>query len=418
MTTFDRIDQRMPDLMDELAPARIPDYFDDMLRQSARTRQRPAWSALERWLPMGVIARIEPARQFPWRALALSALLVLAIAAALTLYAGSQQRKAPPPFGPASNGEILISGGGDVLVVDPATGMTRPVVAGNENDEAPMFAPDGRSFAFARTTGPDAGLWTAAADGSDARRLFDWRPYTINWVETGDRLVVMGTDAQGEDVIAVVDPAATTPTLLRPEQRFEGGMARFGREQLVLAGLDDAGRVGFWLIDVRDPANPRRLPTSPFAVAQVTLSPDGSKLAYHTWDDGIGQGGNLHILDLDSLEDEVMTTQGAETSLWQAPQFLPDGSAVVASRWNLDGTFQLTVVPTAGGPDRGIGPVRTQDGGGADYFVSPDGRTVYAIYHDDGVDDGKIWSIDVASGKGTELPWPAPDYLTWQRIGQ
>ena len=43
MTAFDRIEPRIPELMDELAPAQVPDYFDDMLRQTARTRQRPAW---------------------------------------------------------------------------------------------------------------------------------------------------------------------------------------------------------------------------------------------------------------------------------------------------------------------------------------------------------------------------------------
>ena len=70
MTAFDRIERRLPELIDELAAATIPDYFDDMLRQTARARQRPAWSGLERWLPMGVIARPLPVRPVPWRAIA------------------------------------------------------------------------------------------------------------------------------------------------------------------------------------------------------------------------------------------------------------------------------------------------------------------------------------------------------------
>ena len=57
MTAFDRIEPRLPELMAELAPASVPDYFDDMLRQTGRTRQRPAWASLERWLPMDVVAR-------------------------------------------------------------------------------------------------------------------------------------------------------------------------------------------------------------------------------------------------------------------------------------------------------------------------------------------------------------------------
>ena len=108
MTAFDRFEHDLPELMTELAAARVPDYLDDMLRQSARTRQRPRWSALERWIPMGVIARTAPIRQVPWKGIALAALLILALAAALTVYVGSRQRTAPPPFGPAKGNQKFL----------------------------------------------------------------------------------------------------------------------------------------------------------------------------------------------------------------------------------------------------------------------------------------------------------------------
>ena len=60
MTAFDRVERHLPELIDELAAAGVPDYFDDMLRTTTQARQRPAWSTLERWLPMGVIARPAP----------------------------------------------------------------------------------------------------------------------------------------------------------------------------------------------------------------------------------------------------------------------------------------------------------------------------------------------------------------------
>ena len=106
MTAFDRLEPRIPELMDELAPAQVPDYFDDMLRQTARTRQRPAWSSLERWLPMGVIARTDTIRQVPWRPIAIAAVLVVAATAALVLIAGSQRRLPPAPFGPTSRIQV------------------------------------------------------------------------------------------------------------------------------------------------------------------------------------------------------------------------------------------------------------------------------------------------------------------------
>ena len=84
MTASDRLDRferEIPELMDSLAPTRRPDYFDDMLLATARTRQRPAWSALERWLPMGEIARSVPRPVLPWRPIVLFVVLTLIVLA-------------------------------------------------------------------------------------------------------------------------------------------------------------------------------------------------------------------------------------------------------------------------------------------------------------------------------------------------
>ena len=107
MTAFDRIEQRMPELMAELAPASVPDYFDDMLRQTGRTRQRPAWASLERWLPMDVAARPAAFRAPALRPLVILLLIGLLIAGGVLLYAGSQRTRLPAPFGPARNGLIV-----------------------------------------------------------------------------------------------------------------------------------------------------------------------------------------------------------------------------------------------------------------------------------------------------------------------
>ncbi|MEX1168850.1 MAG: hypothetical protein WEE50_01780, partial [Chloroflexota bacterium] len=53
----DRFERQLPVLLTELAEPRTPDYLDDLLWQTANTSQRPAWSLLERWLPMLDIAR-------------------------------------------------------------------------------------------------------------------------------------------------------------------------------------------------------------------------------------------------------------------------------------------------------------------------------------------------------------------------
>ena len=60
MSAFDRsgrLQQELPDLLTDIAAPQVPDYADDLLARTAVTRQRPRWTFLERWLPMGVIAR-------------------------------------------------------------------------------------------------------------------------------------------------------------------------------------------------------------------------------------------------------------------------------------------------------------------------------------------------------------------------
>jgi Tol biopolymer transport system component len=421
MTAYDRFEHDLPELMSELAAARVPDYLDDMLRQSARTRQRPRWSALERWIPMGVIARTAPMRQIPWRPIAVAALLVVSLAAAVGIWQGSQHHVSPPPpFGPANNGNVLITQRGDLLIVDPATGVTHDLVTGRDQDDGPLYAPDGRTFTFGRATG-DRGVWVANADGTDAHRVFDGTGYEFDWADwsqSGDRIIAVGQEPAAGSVIAVIDPVAKTSVIVHSSRWYGAAVMPYGRDQLVLAGETDDGGNSFFLMDLNDPEHARQLPVSPFAINQPALSPDGSQLVYSTWDDGLGTGGNLHVLDLDTAVDRLITPSGNATYLWQSPQFMPDGTSILANRWNADGTFQLTIVPADGSPDRGIGPVHTQDGGGTSSYISPDGRTVFAAYHDDGANTGEFWRIDVASGQGTLLPMPEPDALSWQRVGQ
>ena len=58
MMPTDRFERQLPDApRPSSRTPRTPDYFDDLLGQTARTSQRPAWTFLERWLPMLEIAR-------------------------------------------------------------------------------------------------------------------------------------------------------------------------------------------------------------------------------------------------------------------------------------------------------------------------------------------------------------------------
>ena len=100
MTTEQRFELELPDRLADLAMPVRPDYRDDIVRQTASMRQRPAWTLAERWTPMSVTAsRVATPPRIPWRILAVAALLLI-IAAGALLLVGSRP-KLPAPFGPA-----------------------------------------------------------------------------------------------------------------------------------------------------------------------------------------------------------------------------------------------------------------------------------------------------------------------------
>jgi hypothetical protein len=165
----DRFERDLPDLLAQLAPRAVPDYRDDIVRQTAHIRQRPAWMFPERWLPVSVVtSRAFAAPPIPWRVVGLVALLLLALAVGLVFVAGSQ-RHVPAPFGPAANGLVAYEAGGDIFTADPLTGVAKAVVSGTQMDLRPVFSRDGTHFVFERTTDiyMPGRLIVARPDGTD-----------------------------------------------------------------------------------------------------------------------------------------------------------------------------------------------------------------------------------------------------------
>ena len=153
MTRFDRVEPRLAELITELAAPSLPDYTDDVLARTAGLRQRPRWTLLERWLPMGVLAqRSAYVPRVPWRAIIVAALLLVVIAATLA-WVGSQ-RRAAPPFGPARNGLIMYTVDGDLLSWDPDSGASRTLLEGATDDFTGIYSRDGTKLAFLRRERP------------------------------------------------------------------------------------------------------------------------------------------------------------------------------------------------------------------------------------------------------------------------
>ena len=91
MSTPDRIERDITAWFGETAAPRPPDYTDDILQLTARSRQRPRWTFPERWFPMSVITfgRVT-LRPVPWRTVGLLVALALLLAVAAAVYVGSK----------------------------------------------------------------------------------------------------------------------------------------------------------------------------------------------------------------------------------------------------------------------------------------------------------------------------------------
>jgi virginiamycin B lyase len=93
MTGTDRIDPRLAGLLHDLAGS-ADEPLDEVLRRTAGTRQRPAWTFPERWLPLSATTtRFLPQVGKPWFA---AALVLLLLAAALAVTIGMSQRPTVP----------------------------------------------------------------------------------------------------------------------------------------------------------------------------------------------------------------------------------------------------------------------------------------------------------------------------------
>jgi hypothetical protein len=252
MSAFDRsarLQLELPDILTDIAAPRVPDYVDDILAQTAVTRQRPRWTFIERWLPMGVIARrmvLFP--RVPWRTLVAVALLIALLAAAL-LIVGSQH-KLPSPFGPARNGMITYGSNGDVWARETIDGPARLLVGGSTDDFASGFTRSGTQLVFLRRTSGTAGspdeqvrVVISNLDGSNPRvvtsdlKAPDW----FDWSPDDSHLVIQANDG-ATPLLYVLDPMTgksdaidtgkvftlmTTPNFLGPsgtEITFRGRM--------------------------------------------------------------------------------------------------------------------------------------------------------------------------------------------------
>jgi len=413
MTAFDRIERRLPELIDEITTASIPDYFDDMLQRTSQARQRPAWSTLERWLPMGVIARPLPLRPMPWRLIVIIAAIGL-LAAATLAYVGSRPRILPP-FGPAANGSLIIgSADGHIVSLDPVTGTSTTLINGPAGDGGPYFSNDGRRFVFERgafraPAGAIPALYIANADGSDVHELFPAGTDigAFEWAPDGERAVITPT-VNGKGTISIVDIANGRSTGLALDLDVIAASWRPNHDQLVVTAKAGDNST-YWVVDVDGSGQPRQIPVSEYAINEPTLSPDGTSFAYATWEPVPGP---IRVVGIDTGGDRPLaTTDVYHFYLWQGPQFSPDGTKLLVHRFAQGTTSsQLVVIAVDGdGSETTAGP--TTENPQPEAAFSPDGTKILATYPT----TTTTWLFDADGRNERQMPLTAIAGASWQR---
>lgn len=420
------------------AEHQMPDHLEAVLERTRRERQRPAWSSLERWLPVDLTTR---ANQFApprlgWALLIAALLLALA---GIVLVVGSQQRRLPAPFGPAMAGLTAYEEAGDIYTLDLETGGRTLVAAGPERDEIPVFSLDGTKLAFFRfLSDAEQYVLVATPDGDDVRRVSAsldrwstevWSP-DLAWSGDGSRIAVAEervTPRPGElrNVISIIDvPSGTSHALdVGMAARDVSWLPPRG-EELVFIGTPTDGPEAIWAVRP-DGTGLRQLIAQEgmgddYYVSPI-VSPDGHLLAFSQWD---GKVTRLRMVDL--VDGSTWALPSAPLGDRYAIEFSPDSRSVLVMEQRRDGAppteRQLAVAPVDGSTSGvALGPVITftsdaVDGESFKATFSPDGRSVLALPTTDDPADGILWTLPIDGSQGTSEPWSNIHLPNIQRV--
>ena len=424
MTPIDRFERTLPVALTDLAAPRTPDYLTDILGRTARTRQRPAWASIERWLPMQIASTRVPTTRLPWRQLGVLALLALLLAAAIAAYVGSHQRKLPPPFGQASNGSIVFSKDGDIVSVDPATGTSRIVVAGPERDLGPVFSLDGTRLLFGRQAGYNASLVTlyvGSDDGSSLKALSAEPILDLhNWSFSPDgrRITAFAAGDEGVSILVMPSDGSTAPTYYPvfatrddspPQWRPDG-------TEILFIGQDPAQpfRGVYALVLATGQVRAVVAPMADTDIHGASWSPDGQHVAYGAVDpyDAPELTAKTHVVGADGSGDVTVDTDPDATAdagfAWSN-----DGTRLIISRFRGRMPTQSAIVPIdRSGPGVVIGcpPGAAPDDCAADWMFSPDDSVLIGT-----LSSGPHLLADPLTGKVRAAAWTG-DEPSWQRL--
>jgi WD40 repeat protein len=433
MTPIDRFERQLPMALTDLAVPQTPDYLTDILGQTARTRQRPAWASIERWLPMELVSKRATVARMPWRQLGVLALIALLLAAALAVFVGSQQRRLPPPFGRAANGSILYTMDGDIYAADPRTGASRAIVTGPERDEEPVYSRDGTRLLFGRTSSatPQRLLFVANADGSGIVQVTpEPLPGISSWSFSPDgrSIVAFASGDQGPIIVVIPSDGKTAPKAFPVfASSADGGdgppMYRPDGSEIMFIGKDPGQLVrGVYALNattgtVRTLVAPS---TTNLDIHGASWSPDGKYVAYGVSNQGPeAVAPKTHVVGVDGSGDVVVDTEPVHVADFGF-DWANDSTRLIITRWyTADGSNSRdAIVPidrSSAGVEIACPPGAQGDDCTASWTFSPDDSMLLGSL---GRGDGTTAQFlgDPQTGQIRAAPWSGSGQPIWQRL--
>jgi dipeptidyl aminopeptidase/acylaminoacyl peptidase len=459
MNRHDDLDRLLSAWLEDPHVSPAPRYLDDVLQRTRRTRQRPAWASLERWLPMSIALRT-PVLPLPVGRLALGLTLLLALLltlSSLPFLAGTLL--SPSPEETSTSGLIAFDREGDIYVVDPPDGEPRLLVGGPTEDVAPLWSPDGQRLLFVRVDGSTETLLVTDATGRpptalDPEPLRDlqgmaWSPDSkMVAVTYGDGLSTLQTisflDGDGNGEVAFdggpAEPwsGADMPAWRVPVDAGSPGALLYrsidfpSSLRLVDGALPDDSQVMLQVADIDGGRNSGNGFVYDFLYP--AWSPDGTRFAYHTLQDLASvpndPGFRVHVArpgEIGTPASDTRVEYDAKSSDEFNVAWSPDGSRLAFQAVNCPvgnpqacESARLVIVTLSPQDDLPTAtlvtdPLPATDWYSLGYAWAPDGSSLALVNF--GAPDRDAYLVDAQTGALEPLGWSADGDPSWQRTG-
>lgn len=184
--------------------------------RAARVQDTSRVGRLRRDLRLAVAEPWRPSVPWPYAAVGIVVLLLLATLVAAIVIVGALNRTVP--FG---NGPLIITVRGELRAIDVDTGASRPIGQPGENAKHVSRSPDGRLIAYWKVDPGGEALTFIGIDGQGLRRVTQERPVTwggcIDTWSSDSRHLASEVTVEGTSRILVADSATGAGRLVTPD---------------------------------------------------------------------------------------------------------------------------------------------------------------------------------------------------------